>query len=354
MPTLWRWTPLLLLPASIHAQHDCSRIRDGDVRFNFESLGGPKTVHSQEWVKLPPTIFNTTYTIDICNNLPMKSKTEDCSKGTRVCAKQYLYRKGIEEPVLDSVSPIAGEFTGTHGTSRALNPKYTRLNGSASNSDGKIGLLMELHGGYDDRLKRSQKAIIEFLCDKKLTGNEGFEASADKLESVAVSETRRRADSGDEDDEGDDKSPKLPNLDKGKSLQFVSFRQEDSTQVLRLRWKTKHACETSNGDGGGSDDGDDKGDKGGDDKGGSDSDKPSKDGSGWGFFTWFIIIVFLLIAAYIIFGSWLNYNRYGARGWDLIPHGDAIRDMPYIVKDWGSNVMSGLKGGDSRGGYSAV
>lgn len=64
--------------------------------------------------------------------------------------------------------------------------------------------------------------------------------------------------------------------------------------------------------------------------------------------------VFLLAATYIIFGSWLNYNRYGARGWDLIPHGDTIRDLPYIVKDFAGNVVGRVKGGDSRGGYSAV
>lgn len=65
--------------------------------------------------------------------------------------------------------------------------------------------------------------------------------------------------------------------------------------------------------------------------------------------------VFLLAATYIIFGSWLNYNRYGARGWDLIPHGDTIRDLPYIVKDFGSSMAGRVQvGGESRGGYSAV
>ncbi|TQS31996.1 hypothetical protein Golomagni_07706, partial [Golovinomyces magnicellulatus] len=39
--------------------------------------------------------------------------------------------------------------------------------------------------------------------------------------------------------------------------------------------------------------------------------------------------VFLGIAAYLIFGSWINHTRYGARGWDLLPHGDTIRDIPY-------------------------
>lgn len=64
--------------------------------------------------------------------------------------------------------------------------------------------------------------------------------------------------------------------------------------------------------------------------------------------------VFLLAAAYIIFGSWLNYNRYGARGWDLVPHGDTIRDLPYMVKDWVGGVKNSVSLGGDRGGYSAV
>lgn len=63
---------------------------------------------------------------------------------------------------------------------------------------------------------------------------------------------------------------------------------------------------------------------------------------------------FLGTAAYLIFGSWLNYNRYGARGWDLLPHGDTIRDVPYIFNDWIRRVLSTVQGGGSRGGYSAV
>lgn len=64
--------------------------------------------------------------------------------------------------------------------------------------------------------------------------------------------------------------------------------------------------------------------------------------------------VFLGIAAYLIFGSWLNYNRYGARGWDLLPHGDTLRDIPYLLKDWTRRVLNTVQGAGSRGGYSAV
>jgi hypothetical protein len=55
-----------------------------------------------------------------------------------------------------------------------------------------------------------------------------------------------------------------------------------------------------------------------------------------------------------VFGSWLNYNRYGARGWDLLPHGDTIRDVPYIAKDFGRKIFQTVQGSGSRGGYAAV
>ena len=64
--------------------------------------------------------------------------------------------------------------------------------------------------------------------------------------------------------------------------------------------------------------------------------------------------VFMAVAAYLIFGSWLNYNRYSARGWDLVPHSETIRDIPYIFRDWMRSVINTIQGGGSRGGYSAV
>lgn len=63
---------------------------------------------------------------------------------------------------------------------------------------------------------------------------------------------------------------------------------------------------------------------------------------------------FMSIATYLIFGSWLNYNRYGARGWDLLPHGDTIRDVPYLIKDWSRRVFNTVQDSGSRGGYAAV
>ena len=328
MWSFWRSLPaLLLIPATISAiQLDCENIRVDEQSFNLKQLGGPKTVHRV--LNQQPSIENTTFTVDICKGLqPDKDakKLDRCPLGTRVCAKEYDYRQDAD-PIIRRVIAIAGEYTTTNG--RALDPKFTRLKDSASNSDGKEGVIIELHGGKypDQKSGKPQKAIIEFLCDPKVTGNEGFKdqsALADPM-SYGAMETR--------EDDGDD-GPNLPDLDKGKNLEFLSYQpegDEGKIDVLRLRWRTKFACE------------------------GAADKAPGDVSKGWGFFTWFIIIVFLLAAAYIIFGSWLNYNRYGARGWDLIPHGDTIRDIPYIVKDWGSNVADRIKGGDSRGGYSAV
>jgi hypothetical protein len=166
--------------------------------------------------------------------------------------------------------------------------------------------------------RTAQKAIVELLCDTKT----GLETGDDKAEERLA----RRADSDDDGDK-DDKDDKADN---GAALQFVSYEREpargDEADVLRLKWLTKYACE-------------------------DEASKPKDDVAHWGFFTWIILIGFLGVSAYVIFGSWLNYNRFGARGFDMVPHSDTIRDIPYIVKD----AMRRIQGGSSsRGGYSAV
>ncbi|KAK0285194.1 type II membrane protein [Friedmanniomyces endolithicus] len=325
------WHCLLLLPACVAAVTlDCKHIRIDKKDFDLSALGGPKTIHEQRW--LPPSISNTTFTIDLCS--PLKKlkgvdSKEQCPSGTRVCGVEERYNPidGVKEVI--EVRPIAGEFSTSHG--RAMDPEVTRLKES-SNTDLE-GLRIELRGGKfpETRSGDLQKAIVELLCDRELTGNEGFEEDEKVVEAASYGRMGRRAD-GDNDDE----EPELPDLDKGKSLRFVSYKSEkDDVGVLRLTWKTKYACESA-------------------------EKEPAKEPTegnktaGWGFFTWFIIVVFLLIAAYIIFGSWLNYSRYGARGWDLIPHGDTLRDLPYLVKEWVGGLADRMKSGGSRGGYSAV
>ncbi|KAK5242509.1 type II membrane protein, partial [Cryomyces antarcticus] len=154
-------------------------------------------------------------------------------------------------------------------------------------------------------------------------------------------EGRRKREEGEDGkaEDGGKEGEKQKDPDEGKSLRFVSYKPEGDHGVgtLRLEWHTKYACESQK-------DVDDS----------PPSGKTPSSSSHWGFFTWFLIIAFLAIAAYLIFASWLNYNRYGARGWDLLPHGDALRDVPYLLRDWARRVATTVQGGRSRGGYAAV
>lgn len=328
MPSFSYLSALLLLPAAISAvTFDCTHIRADGKDFNLEALGGPKEVN---WQRLTaPSITNTTFTVDVCKPLPRsrdKDKAkEQCPSGTRVCGVERVYNGGQE--LVTELIPIAGEYGTSSG--EHLDPHVTRLKDSDSNSDSaREGLRAELKGGKWENKK--QKVIVEFICDRDWEGTEGFEDSK-AAEIVSYSAMGKREEGDDDNNNGED-DRELPNLDEGKALQFQGYKDEkEDTGVLRLEWKTKYACEDM-------------------------ADAPSEGGkkAGWGFFTWFLIIVFLLAAAYIIFGSWLNYNRYGARGWDLIPHGDTIRDLPYLVKDFSSSLIERVRGGGSRGGYSAV
>ncbi|ODH46701.1 hypothetical protein GX48_07206 [Paracoccidioides brasiliensis] len=283
---------------------DCDRIVVNRMSWDLSPLAGPHSVFNT--VEHPPTTINTTYTIDLCKPL----KDTECPSGTRVCGVQ---RSSGENKILGAI-PIAGNYVQSSG--RTLDPKITRLKMTDSQQDG---LRIELHGGsYPFNGKEyKQKAVIEMICDHESTGLENDWAGrgimmADEKESEVTKPD-------DKDDKVDDKQ----------SLSFKSYAQVDEMFVLRLDWRTRYVCEDfQHGDRGKS--------------------------NHWGFFTWLVIIVFLFTAAYLIFGSWLNYNRYGARGWDLLPHGDTIRDVPYILKDWGRKVVSTVQGPGSRGGYSAV
>ncbi|KAI9701202.1 MAG: hypothetical protein M1836_001871 [Candelina mexicana] len=301
---------LSLYPSFIFANSiDCSHIREDGQSFDLHELGGP---HSVVWTQnLPPSVRNTTFTIDICQ--PLKQQ-KDVNKADQCQTGSWEHSINEEDKVdeITRVIPIAGDFT--VNDHRPMDATYTRLKTSASHADAeKEGIRIEMHGGLyppSGKDKRKQEAIVEFLCDPDRTG----------LEERGM--VRRKESDEDKDKEKED--------DK-KSLRFVSYGPQGDIDVLRLEWLTKHACE-----------------------GQKDGGKEGKSGGHWGFFTWFIIIAFLGIAAYLIFGSWLNYNRYGARGWDLLPHGDTIRDIPYLLKDWIRRVINTVQGGGSRGGYSAV
>jgi hypothetical protein len=218
-----------------------------------------------------------------------------------------------------------------------MNPKVTRLKTSSSHADSQQeGVRIEIGGG--NYLKRKQKAVIEFICTK--------------------GETEKR-----DGDEQERESQEEVDDGQGGTLKFLNYGSADQEEdILRLSWRTKYACEDAEDSGEGS-------------------------SGGWGFFSWFFFLyvtvsipipdkawihclirrvsrflahtdshhrLFLAFLAYLIFGAWLNYNRYGARGWGLLPHGDLIRDIPYILQDWFRKVVDTLQGGQGRGAYSAI
>ncbi|EXJ90067.1 hypothetical protein A1O3_03135 [Capronia epimyces CBS 606.96] len=305
--------PLLAAHLSAAVSIDCENIRVDNKKFDLSKLAGRHSISVHDTSR-PPAEYNTTWTLDLCaplKKLKAVPDSDQCPSGTRVCGVVRSWN-AVDDPEqkhvqVENVIPVAGNFESSTG--KSLAPKVSRLKAQDSKSDG---LQIELNGGYYN--KKKQRAVIQLQCDKERTGDE---------------EKRRLARDEDDDGEEDDQpEPESPTA----SLSFISYgpvEGKEQIEVLRLDWKTKYACESY-----------------------ADSDEAKK--SGWGFFTWFVLIGFLGVAAYLIFGSWLNYSRYGARGWDLLPHGDTIRDIPYIVKDLSRKVVDTVSGSGSRGGYSAV
>ncbi|KAF9049769.1 autophagy-related protein 27 [Panaeolus papilionaceus] len=115
---------------------------------------------------------------------------------------------------------------------------------------------------------------------------------------------------------------------------------------LDLEWSTSAGCPF------------DDGDKKGDEKPDGDDKTPEKDkdkdvGRGLGFF---FIVILLAFAAYFGLGAYYNYSTYGARGYDLIPHRDFWKEVPYMLSDVVSHLCSGVRSRrtTSRGGYISV
>ncbi|RKL01026.1 hypothetical protein BFJ68_g12525 [Fusarium oxysporum] len=325
--------PLLAAPAFAAETLDCGKIRADGHTFDLSKLGGPHSVVTTRFKPSPPEHYNTTYTLDICKPLKKKGgkKDEECPNGTRVCGITHLLKSGEKETdEITNVIAIAGNLENVGGSRFDATP--TRLKTSDSTSDkDKEGVRLVLTGGRDplkgDIKKTDQKAIIEFLCDPKKEGTEGEWVTSDQYE--------KRADDDKKEGDGDDKDDGESMIEHqlkhdNASLIWDSFDVEEKARVLRLTWYTKYACEKS------------------EDNGGSGDDDSSS--SHWGFFT----CAFLGIAGYLIFSSWINFTRYGARGWDLLPHSDTIRDIPYLLKDWIRRVLNTVQGTGSRGGYSAV
>jgi hypothetical protein len=181
-----------------------------------------------------------------------------------VCGIESVYNPVDDTKMtVEGVIPIAGNYETTSG--KGLEPKFSRLK---SEDTQKEGLRMELHGGQFN--KKNQMAIIEFQCDLDRSGNEGFEAADGKtisarteglvgIPGAGAMDMESLANDDAEDEKQDD----------GKSLTFVSYgAKDDKTDLLRLNWRTKYACEDF-------------------EDGENDSSGKS---SHWGFFTWFIIM----------------------------------------------------------------
>lgn len=108
--------------------------------------------------------------------------------------------------------------------------------------------------------------------------------------------------------------------DQSTVIDFICDRSEDVGEptftidqdgIVKFKWHTKHACEDA-ASGGKRPNKD------------VDRDQPTRSSS-WGFFTWFFLIVFMAVAAFLIFTLFLNYNRYGQVGLDLVPAMDSFK-----------------------------
>ncbi|KAF9883180.1 hypothetical protein FE257_003900 [Aspergillus nanangensis] len=327
-----------LLPSIVAASgFDCEKIRVDGINYNLGPLGGVHEVYHVD--ETEEYVTNTTYVLNICNILKSAANRDGLKCGTSKNICGFQYKNYRDRPEKDGVAfPIAGLDPMGHGSK---DPEVTRLK---QMDPDREGLLVKLAGGEfynQDRKKKEARAMIEFQCDPDRSGLEGLvndkEEEGTNDEDGSENERRRvrvREEDGEDGDgsseDGDGSSPD-EGQDRTRSLTFKSFGSaDDDSYVLKLDWRTRYACDHYK------------------------DDKDDASSNHWGFFTWVILILFLSIAAYLVFGSWLNYNRYGARGWDLLPHGDTIRDVPYLFQDWLRRVINTFQGAGSRGGYSAV
>ncbi|KAJ5648980.1 uncharacterized protein N7484_002703 [Penicillium longicatenatum] len=300
-----------LLPSLVSGYiFDCADVKTKEHTYDLSGLRGTHEIVHTTGNETQGIMTNTTYVLNICNNLKGAANRPEGKCGTTKNICGFTKTSTEDGGGAHWAYSLAGlDHLGEGGK----DVEATQLK---EIDEAQEGVRIKMAGGEyreeADAKKKPAAAVIDFQCDPDRSGLEGLAVTEDE-----AAEKRRR----------DGEVAKDP------SLTFKSFGpNDDNTYILKLDWRTRYACDNYEG-------------------GNSGSGNGSKH---WGFFTWFIIIVFLSVAAYLIFGSWLNYNRYGARGWDLLPHGDNLRDIPYIFQDWFRRVVNTLQGSGSRGGYSAV
>ncbi|KAL5338457.1 autophagy-related protein 27 [Aspergillus crustosus] len=326
IPSLSLVSAVSLLPTLVRAiSFDCAHIKIDGHKYDLSGLGGVHEIYHAE--KVEESTVNTTYVLNVCNTLGGAATRDSmrCGSSKNICGFQYT---NTDDSHRNSFAfPIVGLDHMGHG---AKDPEIKRLKEIDAEREG---LRVRLSGGeypVGDKKTKDAGAVIDFECDPDKSGLEGLAENVKRLLRARAESEDGNGDEKEGNEDGEDKLPFYNGSNPDRSLQFKGFgKGEGDTYVLELNWKTRYACD--------------------------DYLKNREPSSGhWGFFTWLIILFFLCAAAYLIFGSWLNYNRYGARGWDLLPHGDTLRDVPYLFQDWLRRVVNTFQGSGSRGGYSAV
>jgi hypothetical protein len=174
-----------------------------------------------------------------------------------VCAIERTVAKDGTSETLRRALPIAGELKERGGAN--MDPVWTRLKTAESSHDSQLeGVRLSMGGGFwkdpNTKKTRYQKAIIEFICDKDLEGDENLWVPEDKYEKR-------------EEKDGDKKEGDVESGNNASSLHFDSYDTTGTDfDVLRLTWRTKHACE------------------------GAKDEKDADESNHWGFFTWFVLM----------------------------------------------------------------
>ena len=174
-----------------------------------------------------------------------------------VCGITTLFNPFENSNTTEKTIPIAGDILSLGGGHS--DPKWTRLSTSPIQSDrDKEGIRLTLGGGL--YMEKPQKAVVEFLCDRK-------DESEDRMKALLSREDADEGEDGGDDKKDEEREAKKQTDDgEGGILKFMSYGPVGADEVLSLEWRTKYACEDAK-DGG-----------------------KKKSSSHWGFFTWFIIM----------------------------------------------------------------